>query len=416
MPHLNLNLHSNQELQKDKVVEAGLKFDKDFSNKWTKAQLKVLDNVLSNIANAGTNNSILYYERNQKNEPTRYNPMNLGHKVMVGEEGVLSKLTKAKLITRAVGDNPFFSGFEDGQVAHKSEFRWYDGKAVEFAKLLGITSKTVERHKGTHHIILKVAEGQKQIDYKDTTLTQHMENVMQEYNNFLNEYSIKDIHSGVMQNIHLRRTFRDYDGSGQLKFGGRSGGHWHEWAKIRRKNMTINGKAVAREPLDFPSSIMNLLYAYKNKTKLEQIDRYTLEGFDGETYRKLIKQLTVMMFNTRNSKHCARAFTYWLGGTSEHLHKRQQEETAFFPIYKMQKLIREKHKELGNVFYQPNIGHNLAFLESSHIHEVALQCCRQGVPAITVFDEIIVIEEDRDIAKMIMNSTHIDKSLYKSVF
>jgi len=415
MPYLNLYLHSNQQLEKEKVVDTGLMFNKNFPTNWTNAQLKVLDNILCNIINAHTNNKILYYQRAMPNVIPRYNPLGLGHKVMTDRKsGVLWKLHSVKLIRIKVGDNPYL--VEDGEPAEMSEFVWFGNGAIEFANLLGISKETIHRAEGTHHVVLKKGTGQTLIDYKDTKFTKHVESTMKEYCEYLNSYNIKDLGLDEVNNIMLRRTFRDYDNSGVLKFNGRSGRYWHDWSKARRARITINGKPVSQEPLDFTSSQINILYAWRFDRKLEQKDQYQIDGFAGANYRKLIKQLTVMMLNTRNSKHCAKAFTHWLGGTSEYLYKRQQEEKAFFPIYKMQKLIREKHSEIADLFYQPLIGRNLEFLEAGIIFEIALQCCRQGIPALTVHDELVVCEEDRDVAEMIMNSTYIDRSLYKSVF
>ena len=79
------------------------------------------------------------------------------------------------------------------------------------------------------------------------------------------------------------------------------------------------------------------------------------------------------------------------------------------------KLIRNTNKEIADCFYNPLIGRNLEFIESGLIFEIALQCCRQGIPALTVHDELIVLAEDRDIAEMIMNSTYIDRKLYRFI-
>ena len=94
---------------------------------------------------------------------------------------------------------------------------------------------------------------------------------MKEYCNFLNKYEIK-IGKVQFEDIMLRRTFRNSDGSFRFLFGGRSGRYWMEYPKAKRRKMTINGKSVAQEPLDFTSSQLNILYAWKLGKKNTKTD------------------------------------------------------------------------------------------------------------------------------------------------
>ena len=89
---------------------------------------------------------------------------------------------------------------------------------IEFAKLLGITKKKVFEVDGSHHVILKVPQKEKLLDYKDTKLTEHLEELMSEYNNFLNSYSII-CDDEKYTDIKLRRTFRDYAGDRTMLYG-----------------------------------------------------------------------------------------------------------------------------------------------------------------------------------------------------
>ena len=68
------------------------------------------------------------------------------------------------------------------------------------------------------------------------------------------------------------------------------------------------------------------------------------------------------------------------------------------------------------MFYQPKIGMNLQFLESSLVFEVAVQLCRRGIPTLTCHDEFIVPQADKGEAEEVMYSTYIDKRLYRAIF
>ena len=418
MAWLNYHLHSNQTLEKDKVIEVGLMFNKKFPTNWTNSQLKVLDNVLCNLVKYQQENKIFYYQRSMPNLLQRYNPLGLGHQQLKNKKsGVLWKLKKAQLVDITVGDNPYLipaQWYEEGYQTETSTFRAKGQGTLEFAKLLGITRETIQRAEGTHHVIFKVWKGNELLDYKDNKFTKHVESTMKEYCNFLNKYEIK-IGKVQFEDIMLRRTFRNSDGSFRFLFGGRSGRYWMEYPKAKRRKMTINGKPVAQEPLDFTSSQLNILYAWKLGKKLEHKDRYEIEGYEGTTYRKLIKLLTVIMLNTRNSQHANGAFVNAVERDYPYLAEKMSNSKDFFNPYKVMKLIRNTNKEIADCFYNPLIGRNLEFIESGLIFEIALQCCRQGIPALTVHDELIVLAEDRDIAEMIMNSTYIDRKLYRFI-
>ena len=418
MAWLNYHLTTETDLEKDKVVEVGLMFNKKFPTKWTDSQLKVLNNVLCNLVKYQNENKIFYYQRAMPNVVARYNPLGLGHKVMVGKKGVLKKLEAVRLIKIITGDNPYLipaQWYEDGYKTQTSTFKSFGKGTLEFAKLLGITRETIKRANGTHHVMLKKGEGKGFVDYKDSKLSLHVEKTMQDYCNFLNGFEIK-LDGDVFDEILLRRNFRDYEGTGIFKYNGRSGGYWHERSPLARKSITINGEPVAQEPLDFTSSIMNILYAWRFKKPLEQVEQYDLENFEGTTYRKLIKQLTVMMLNCRNAQHTYGGFMAWCQKEKPSIHAKIIEDKSFFDVYKVQKLIKQRHYRVSELFYQPLIGRNLEFLEAGLIFGVAYECYKQGIPALTVHDEIIVLEKHRKKAEQIMMNYKLDRKLWRSVF
>ena len=57
---------------------------------------------------------------------------------------------------------------------------------------LGLTKEKIYEVEGTHHIILKkTKKSNTVVDYKDSKLTQHLEDLMSEYCNFLAKTNIK---------------------------------------------------------------------------------------------------------------------------------------------------------------------------------------------------------------------------------
>lgn len=412
----NLHLYCNPHIDKDKVVEVGLRFNPRFPTKWLPTQLRVLDNVLCNLVKYQNENKILFYKRNTGNIDQRYNPHLLGHKVLVGDEGVLAKLKKAQLIKVKTGDNKTKVPREKiakGYQIKMSEFSAVGQGTLEFAKLLGITKSKIKTAKGTQHILLSPDDKSKKLlPYKDSKLTIRMEELMKEYCKFLNTFSIS-CDGEKFEDIMLTRRFRDCDGNGSILYGGRSGRYWHELKKTQRPRIKINRSKTVQ--LDYVCSAMNVLYAWKNKTNISKDEQYNIEGFEGKANRQFVKQMTNIMLNANNSRQSSLAFEWWLARRDNAYLKRKYDANPF-NLAKLQRLIKLRHKSIATMFYQPKIGMNLQFLESSLVFEVAVQLCRRGIPTLTCHDEFIVPQADKGEAEEVMYSTYIDKRLYRSVF
>jgi len=407
MAYLNLYLTTGQTLNKEDVISTGQMFNRKFPTKWTDASMPTFENLLCNLVKY-ENQSVLYEQRAKPNVIPRYNPMGLGHKKLIDKNsGVLWKLVRMKLVKQKMGINPYF--LKEDEEPATSEFKSTKG-VIEFAKLLGITKEKIYEVEGTHHVILKKPKpSQTVVNYKDSKLTQHLEDLMSEYCNFLAKINIK-VDGERFKNIKLRRTFRDMDGDASFKYGGRSGGYWMELEEPKRKRITLDQKKVVS--LDYKSSQMNVIYAWKDNHNMLDVDQYSIQGYN----RKLSKQMHIMMLNNSTSKKSAFAFMGWLQNERKNYYLNKEFQKNPFDLYALQKKIRQKHPTIAHIFYQPKIGLNVQYLESCLIFEVALQLCRRGIPALTVHDEIIVPRNDEGEAREVMYSTYIDKKLYKALF
>ena len=298
MAYLNLYLTTGQTLNKEDVISTGLMFNRKFPAKWTDASMPTFENLLCNLVKY-ENQEVLYEQRAKPNVIARYNPMGLGHKKLIDyDSGVLWKLIDMKLVKHSLGTNPYF--LKENEELKTSSFKSTKG-VMEFAKLLGITKEKIYEVEGTHHVILKKQKSNTVVDYKDSKLTQHLEDLMSEYCNFLAKTNIK-LDGERFTDIKLRRTFRDLDGDGLFKYGGRSGGYWHELKRTKRKELLLNqAKTVG---LDYTSSQMNIIYAWHNKTNMADEDQYFVHGYN----RKLTKQMHILMLNNSTTKKTAFAF------------------------------------------------------------------------------------------------------------
>ena len=121
--------------------------------------------------------------------------------------------------------------------------------------------------------------------------------------------------------------------NGSFKYGGRSGGYWHELKRTKRKELLLNqAKTVG---LDYTSSQMNIIYAWHNKTNMADEDQYFIQGYN----RKLTKQMHILMLNNSTTKKTAFAFMGWLQNPKNrknyYLNKEFQKDQ--FNLYELQK-------------------------------------------------------------------------------
>ena len=391
MALLNLYLTSNQSLSKEQLVKV--------HPRWTHKQLIAIEVILANLK-FYQDYKVLFESRNKANVLPKYNPLGVGHKAMLGaieklSEGNFIKLTKG--IRRLQKDEETLPMLSEIQLK---------AKGLRLCLELNITAETVQRIAPEHHLYLKEPEekGGRVIEYVEDEYSLATEKLMTEYNDFLRQHTIK-CKGEVFDNPLIKRSYRNLDNSKLLKFGGRSGGLWHQIGKEERKFITINGVKTAS--CDYKSYVINILYLIETSQMLGRgVDGYAVEGIP----REIVKVMVNRMLNNASQQGATLAFNKWLKTLAN---KDQRFFMKHRTIASVQKAILAHHPKIAHHFFKGKAhGQRIAWVEANAVFTVAQQLALMGVPVLTVHDEFICKKEDEELVWEVMYSTYVD---YKNI-
>ena len=386
MAILNLYLTTEKALTKEDVEH--------IHPNWTKRQLNALSVVLANLITY-KKFWIRYESRNKANVIPRYNPLNIGHKVMLG---AIEKLSEARLIEVITGIGKY-QQTEDNP-ARQSEMS-LTARGLHKCLKLGIKPDNITRIADEYYCILrKEGKSTKGIDYVDDDYSRHTEQVMRTYHDYLHQQTIKCM--GVTFDYpKLIRAYRARGNTNKLLYGGRSSGYWMQVKKADRKNITINGKRTVR--CDYPSSSINILYLIETGKMLGKgVDGYKVDGIP----REIIKSMVNRMINNSRRTDCTNAFKSYIEKTATKDERVFMKLTPLTPK-EIQNRILEHHPTIAKHFYKgADYGQRIAWVEANVVFEVASQLAMMDVPVLTIHDEFICKKADEDLVWQSMYSTY----------
>ena len=114
---------------------------------------------------------------------------------------------------------------------------------------------------------------------------------MAELCSLLNEYSF-EVDGEDLGYIHMIRKYSDWDKSGELKFGGRCWLPYMSFSSEKRGRIKIDGRPVVS--VDYPASLLNVVYKHETGRFCYPTDPYEVEGIS----RSTVKFLCTIMLNT----------------------------------------------------------------------------------------------------------------------
>ena len=277
---------------------------------------------------------------------------------------------------------------------------------LELADQLGITTDVIYK-KDSSHIKLRslLSDGGRFIDFKDTEYTRHIDKIMSEYCNFLNQQTIiNELTGEEYSGVLLNRSYRDRDGKQSLIYGGRSGGHWMSGDR----EITINGEATIE--FDYNASILNNLHKHLFGSYLNadsEVDLYAIEDVHRDVTKALI---TRCMLNAKSRTQSTMRFNSLLEKDADLNQKREQTSLSTKAIVDA---IQNKFSNLKHLFYQgPDQAEHYSWIDQNHLFFIAHQAALNGICALTVHDSFIVKESDKDTMEMLMYSTSMPE-IYK---
>ena len=367
----------------------------------------------------------------------RYNPMGISAKPFIWVIKHLNKLGYIKLNQQRnplksviTGDEEPVRGAADTDKPKKFLTSSFTAtpKGLGLAAALGITDSNIHIK---NHVYLKFKDvkdergKQALIEFAETEKTKQMEADMSIYCDYLNQQDIR-LDGKQFKNIHLFRNFIDYDGTGKLEYGGRSGGYWTQVWKEDRSKITINGKKTTSKGLDYSASQYNRLYEY-----------LTGKCFDGDPYelivgrqkhkipRSIVKKLAMYALNVKESVASKRLNYFytpinkttekkkangdWSGKKEAALYHSTMKLRGVSPLA-CKKAFLKKHHVIKDYLYQDVRGGQFAvWLESNLVFAVARTAADWNIPCLTIHDEFLVAEEHQETMRELMYSVFSPK-------
>jgi hypothetical protein len=395
MPNLNLFLSADVDIDTDDISFNDSLLAPTPTLRTT-AQRHALHCVLSNVGKY-KGQTILFSLRNQANELPQYNPHGYGHKPLIA---VIKQLQKNGLLVLQKG-KPWFSTNEQGEEEKSklSEFKASD-QLIKICEELGYTAEATQSN-SEGFVELRTVKSKKRITYTETPYSTYTNELMSEYCEFLNQHRF-EVDGESLGHIHLVRKYSEWDGSGELKFGGRTWQPYMQFSGAKRARITIDGQPVIA--VDYPASQLNVLYKHVTGEFLVPEDPYEVDGIA----RSTVKYLVNIMLNTDS---------YYRAANNEDNLKEKLKTKAKIEQYhkdikslgslkRLMVVIEQRNAPIAECFLRGKAqGQQYAWLEANLVFEVARRLARSGVPALTVHDEFIVPEGNEGLVREFMYTT-----------
>ncbi len=398
MSKLNLFLSADVDLEAHKI-----KFNNSLlapvPSLRTKAQRHALHCILSNVGKY-KGQTILFSLRNQANELPQYNPHGYGQKPLIA---VIKQLQNNGLLVLQKG-KPWFSTNEQGEDEDRrlSQFKASD-QLIKICHELGYTAEATQSN-SEGFVELRTVKSKKRITYTETPYSTYTNELMSEYCEFLNQHQF-EVDGEGLGHIHLVRKYSDWDGSGELKFGGRTWLPYMQFGSAKRSRIKIDGQPVTA--IDYPASQLNVLYKHITGEFLQSEDPYTV----ADAARDTVKYLVSIMLNNAGPHSASLAANNEKNlkdklKTKTNIERYKKDVKKFGSVSKLMTVIAERNAPIAECFLKGKAkGQEYAWLEANLVFEVARRLARSGVPALTVHDEFIVPKGNEDLVREFMYTT-----------
>jgi hypothetical protein len=359
----------------------------------TEKRLKALSAILANVREY-KRQPIFLSLRNQRNRPSRYNYFRLGQKPLVA---VLRKLEDDKLLQITKG-TPRFSRGPDGEFLPANLSSFTASQELLDMAYDWISDEEVIRLDPLYVELRSNDKEEYLIQFEWDAYTEHVQKQMSEYCDYINEQWI-EVEERPLGELKLVRHFKDWAGNGSFLFGGRA---WHSFmslSKLQRRRFRVNGSRVVC--LDYPASVPNLLYLMMTGKRLIE-DPYSLDGLD----RFVGKQVMKFLINTKGFQGAEQALKNWLNDARSC----PKEITIICDAIKklgskrnLLELVVSRNEPIRPcLMLGAAMGQHYQWLEANLVFHVAHQLSLRDIPTLTVHDEFIVMEKDKDIAEELM--------------
>ena len=383
MPKFNLHLETSQDINLDEIQwnDSLLARTPKFLRKTEKDALNLL---LLNISKY-RNRRILYSRRNEKLLPDLHNPHRISWKSITG---VVDQLGSNGLLDKTLGDVWYSTSPDD----RKTSSFVANERLLEIVDSLALEDEITELRRS--HIQFKDSVDN-HIAYEPTPYTERIEKIMHDISEHTNKQRIT-LDGESLLPVHHLRQYKDRDGQGKFRFGGRSYPTYCSIPKEDRKRILINGEETAS--CDYSSSVPSIVYSKMTGTPREQVEMleapYEVEGMS----RKVAKRIVNILLNSDKSNFRKGVAGHFSNPKTDEIERRDYlEAKSNFGsqseyLDNMIDAVMIKNKPISQAFLQgASWGQHWSWLEANTVYEVAHYLIKNNdIPLLVLHDEFIV--------------------------
>jgi hypothetical protein len=377
-----------------------------------KTQFRALRSVLSNLFIA-KDRQVMAGRKRQLLGDKATNPLKIGYSA---RNTTVDRLEKAGFIRVDLGK--YEEGKETTIVATEKLISWF--KTTGWSK-----DKLTKKFNGYLSVRAskRINNTAQLLNFKPTEHSKWLEKKLKEYNELLNgqEITIK-IGSDRMSYdmFHLSRPFIRHEieslealENRDFVFGGRIYGPWANASFEQRETILINGEETIE--LDRVASHLNAMYQFVTDKPYPGKDAYYLEIDGEEIPRQIVKKYSALMQGSKpkyqsTATRVARSFRQDAEKSSAKQSDKDNYELfkkwrkKYKPTQIIDKFLNRHSKISGHYRKGKAYGDLISCWESDILFEILIDLTDKGIPALSVYDSVIVPIQYKDYVEGIINT------------
>lgn len=375
-------------------------------------QFRALRSVLSNLFIA-KDRQVMSGRKRQSLGDEITNPLKIGYSA---RNTVVDRLERAVFIRVDLGK--YEEGKETTIVATEKLIAWF--KTTDWSK-----EKLTKKINGYISVRAskKINNSAQLLNFKSTQYFKWLEKELKKYNELLNAQEITIEINGERSSyemFHLSRPFIRHEiqsletlENRDFVFGGRIYGPWANASEEGRKTILINGEETIE--IDRTASHLNAMYQFVTGEPYPGKDAYYLEMDGVEIPRQIVKKYSALMQGSKpryqsTSTRVARSFRQ-----DAEKNTAKQSDIDNYELFKQWKKeytptqiidnFLNKHPKIRNHYRRGKAyGDLISCWESDILMEILIDLTDRGIPALSVYDSVIVPTKHKQYVESIIDT------------
>ena len=342
------------------------------------------------------------------------NPLRIGYDA---RNTAVDRLIEAGYINQELGDK--LEGKMTTIVATEKLKTWFVDNEWSDDKIDKATTSFVTVRKAS-----KKGEGKQLLDFKETKYSLWLKDKMKEYNELLSNQKIEVVIDGKThsyEDFHLVRPFIKHNiqeleelENKDFIFGGRIYGPWAYPSSEVRKTITINGEETIE--LDRDASHLNTMYQVITGSPYQgEDDAYKIFIGRTEIPRFIVKKYAAFMQGSKPGySSTSKSVTNDFKKKAEKKDAKQKDIDNYELFEEWKKDFRPsqiidaylaKHPKISKYYRRGKAwGDFISCWESDIVFEILVDLTDREIPALSIYDSVIVQKKHQDYVESIINT------------